>query len=64
MQKSDLVSNHQVTALGAERAATVVPALLAAFLGVAILWGVGFAAPSVIHNIAHDTRHSQAFPCH
>jgi len=25
---------------------------------------VGFAPISAVHNAAHDTRHSSAFPCH
>ena len=48
----------------AERTVAVVPALLAALLGLAILWGVGLAGPSLLHNAAHDTRHAQVFPCH
>ena len=40
------------------------PAVLAAILGVSILYGVGFAAPSALHDIAHDSRHSLSFPCH
>ena len=39
-------------------------ALAAGLLGVFILFGVGFAGPSTIHNAAHDSRHSFAFPCH
>jgi cobalt transporter subunit CbtB len=38
-------------------------ALLAALLGLVILYGVGFA-PLAAHNAAHDARHSAAFPCH
>lgn len=40
------------------------PALAAAFLGLFLVFGVGFAGPSVIHNAAHDARHIHAFPCH
>jgi cobalt transporter subunit CbtB len=41
------------------------PAALAALLlGVVILYGVGFASTPLLHNAAHDTRHSQGFPCH
>jgi len=39
-------------------------ALAAAFLGALIIWVVGFSHAEVIHNAAHDTRHSQGFPCH
>jgi cobalt transporter subunit CbtB len=40
------------------------PAFAAAFLGLFLVFGVGFAGPSVIHNAAHDARHIHAFPCH
>lgn len=33
-------------------------------LGLFIVFIVGFAGPSVLHEAAHDTRHSVAFPCH
>ena len=39
-------------------------AAVAALLGSFILIGVGFAHSDVIHNAAHDSRHSFAFPCH
>jgi cobalt transporter subunit CbtB len=35
-----------------------------ALLGLVILSAVGFAPLEVIHNAAHDTRHSSGFPCH
>lgn len=38
--------------------------LAALGLGLVLLFGVGFAGPSVIHNAAHDARHAIAFPCH
>jgi cobalt transporter subunit CbtB len=41
-----------------------VAALVAALLGLFILYGVGFANPATLHNAAHDARHSFAFPCH
>lgn len=39
-------------------------ALLGALFGLFLVFGVGFAHPDAIHNAAHDTRHSFAFPCH
>ncbi|MBV28191.1 MAG: cobalt transporter subunit [Rhodospirillaceae bacterium] len=45
-------------------AAKAVPVLVAALLGVFILYGVGFASSQVLHNAAHDGRHAFAFPCH
>ena len=42
----------------------LLPALAAAMLGVVILFGVALANSDTIHNAAHDSRHSAAFPCH
>ncbi|MFT5175440.1 MAG: cobalt transporter subunit CbtB [Gammaproteobacteria bacterium] len=39
-------------------------AFLGAMLGLVILFGVGFAPIDVVHNAAHDGRHSLAVPCH
>jgi cobalt transporter subunit CbtB len=39
--------------------------LVAAFaLGGIIVFGAGFLNTAAVHNAAHDTRHSQGFPCH
>lgn len=38
--------------------------LAAALLGGVLIWGVGFSHVEAFHNAAHDTRHSNAFPCH
>jgi cobalt transporter subunit CbtB len=46
------------------RTAVLVSAGIAALLGIIILYGVGFAGPDLIHNAAHDTRHSISVPCH
>ncbi len=45
-------------------AARLVPSLLAALLGLGLLYAAGFAEMDVLHNAAHDARHSAAFPCH
>ena len=46
------------------RSQTLLAAASAALLGALLLWGVGFAPLAALHNAAHDTRHSMAFPCH
>jgi cobalt transporter subunit CbtB len=46
------------------RSETRIAAAVAALLGLFLLWGVGFSHIPVLHNAAHDTRHSLAFPCH
>jgi cobalt transporter subunit CbtB len=47
---------------GLSRAA--LPAVVAILLGSFLVFGVGFAGPAALHNAAHDSRHSFAFPCH
>jgi cobalt transporter subunit CbtB len=39
-------------------------ALIAAVLGIALVFLTGFAHSLVLHNGAHDTRHALSFPCH
>ena len=38
--------------------------ICAFILGGVILYGAGFVNSAVVHNAAHDIRHSQGFPCH
>ncbi len=42
----------------------VIPLGMTALLGLFIVGFVGFSHLDVVHNAAHDTRHSLAFPCH
>ena len=39
-------------------------AFLAAMLGIMVVFVAGFASGEVVHNAAHDSRHSFSFPCH
>jgi len=40
-------------------------AAFAAFLfGCMLIYAMGFAHPSFLHNAGHDWRHSMNFPCH
>ncbi|MBI2800438.1 MAG: CbtB-domain containing protein [Gammaproteobacteria bacterium] len=50
-------------AVATERA-TLYAALAAGLGGLALLWAVGFSDIEILHNVAHDTRHSNVFPCH
>ena len=43
---------------------TVKARVLALIFGAVILFSVGFAYSTPVHNAAHDTRHTLAFPCH
>lgn len=38
--------------------------LAACILGAVIVYAAGFINTTAVHNAAHDTRHSQGFPCH
>ena len=42
----------------------VFQAILAMALGLFIVGVVGFSHIDTVHNVAHDVRHSNAFPCH
>lgn len=39
-------------------------AVVAMFLGVVMIFMAGFAPLEIVHNAAHDSRHSAGFPCH
>ncbi|GJE59804.1 CbtB domain-containing protein [Methylobacterium trifolii] len=38
--------------------------LVAACLGLGLVFLAGFSPASALHNAAHDFRHTQNFPCH
>ncbi|QRM55795.1 CbtB-domain containing protein [Sinorhizobium sp. BG8] len=38
--------------------------LAALLIGGFLVFGAGLANSSVLHDTAHDTRHSYGFPCH
>jgi cobalt transporter subunit CbtB len=40
------------------------PALATMMIGLTVLYFVGFCPFQRAHNAAHDTRHSNGFPCH
>ncbi|TDI58967.1 MAG: hypothetical protein E2O93_01965 [Alphaproteobacteria bacterium] len=46
------------------RASILASALLLAVFGISLVWVSGFANADVLHNGAHDSRHSLVFPCH
>ncbi len=54
----------QTATISSTRSRTLIAAGMAAFLGVFMIWGVGFSHIAAAHNAAHDTRHSNGFPCH
>ena len=42
----------------------LLPVLAIAIMGIAILFTAGFAQAEMLHNSAHDVRHSIGFACH
>jgi cobalt transporter subunit CbtB len=56
-----IAAAQQLRISASERAKAI---LLAASLGVALIFVSGFAAPELVHNAAHDWRHAHNFPCH
>lgn len=60
-----MTQNAQKSATAVDaRASVAAPAVLALLLGAFLVLGTGFAHSDTIHNAAHDSRHSFAFPCH
>lgn len=53
-----------VSAAAPARAEVLKAAAVAFAAGVALVFTVGFAHPDLLHNAAHDWRHSMSFPCH
>jgi cobalt transporter subunit CbtB len=51
-------------AAASSRSDRLAAAAIAALLGLGVIWGLGFSHVPALHNAAHDTRHSMAFPCH
>ncbi|GAC1339786.1 MAG: hypothetical protein NVSMB26_27740 [Beijerinckiaceae bacterium] len=50
--------------ISAARPDALKAALIAAALGIALVFLTGFAQTIVLHNGTHDTRHALSFPCH
>ena len=47
-----------------ERSQALRAASIALLLGFGLIFITGLAYPELIHNAAHDSRHSLSFPCH
>ncbi|MDH6257707.1 CbtB-domain containing protein [Bradyrhizobium sp. BR13661] len=66
MSQSQLASAQtQVTLpVAAGQVGRLSQAVMAMVLGLFVVGMVGFSHIDVVHNAAHDVRHSNAFPCH
>jgi cobalt transporter subunit CbtB len=58
------VTNPVTLPVAAGQVGRLSQALMAMVLGVFVVGMVGFSHIDVVHNAAHDVRHSNAFPCH
>ncbi len=47
-----------------DRSSAIKVGALAIITGLFLVFAIGFAHPQVLHNAAHDSRHSLSFPCH
>jgi cobalt transporter subunit CbtB len=64
MTTTTTTTQTRTATISATRSKTLIAASMAAFLGAFMIWGVGFSHIAAAHNAAHDTRHSNGFPCH
>lgn len=64
MSQSQLANAQITLPVAAGQVGRLSQALMAMALGVFVIGMVGFSHIDVVHNAAHDVRHSNAFPCH
>jgi cobalt transporter subunit CbtB len=64
MSQSQLANTQITLPVAAGQVGRLSQALMAMVLGVFVIGMVGFSHIDVVHNAAHDVRHSNAFPCH
>jgi len=58
------IADGKKTTFPESRSAVLKEAILAALLGLLLIWAADFSNIAVLHNGAHDSRHSIGFPCH
>jgi cobalt transporter subunit CbtB len=64
MSQSQLANAQVTLPVAAGNVGRLSQAVMAMVLGVFVIGMVGFSHIDVVHNAAHDVRHSNAFPCH
>lgn len=58
------ISSSQSVTTPATLSQRLTAAIGAVVLGCSLVYFAGFSHIDAVHNAAHDTRHSAAFPCH
>ncbi|MGZ9667985.1 CbtB domain-containing protein [Pseudomonas sp. GNP014] len=61
---SSTASNTDKIASTATLSQRLIAAFFTSILGAGLVYFAGFSHIEAVHNAAHDTRHSAAFPCH
>ncbi|MBR1086096.1 CbtB-domain containing protein [Bradyrhizobium manausense] len=64
MSQSQLANAQITLPVAAGQVGRLSQAVMAMVLGIFVVGMVGFSHIDVVHNAAHDVRHSNAFPCH
>jgi cobalt transporter subunit CbtB len=64
MQTSPQQTTRAIPGIVTPKASTAVQAVGALLLGLLVVGVAGFSQIDTVHNASHDTRHSNAFPCH
>lgn len=64
MRAHGMITTPAGTLSGSGIRSEVIGTVSALIFGMFIVFTVGFAGASVLHEAAHNTRHSIAFPCH
>jgi len=59
-----ITSSKPAISASATLSQRLVIAIGAGLLGLSLVYFAGFSHIDAVHNAAHDTRHSAAFPCH
>ncbi|MDX1781164.1 MAG: CbtB domain-containing protein [Thalassovita sp.] len=49
---------------GARVDSDILSIALASFIGLGLIFAAGFSHAQLMHDVAHDSRHAIAFPCH
>ncbi|MDD0977058.1 CbtB domain-containing protein [Pseudomonas fontis] len=59
-----IISTSHSTVTSSSLSQRIAVAVGASLLGLCLVYFAGFSHIEAVHNAAHDTRHSAAFPCH
>lgn len=63
-QDGEGVNKMTTQTIKASAGARLLPAVLAAFIGLALITISGHVQATTLHDAAHDVRHATGFPCH